>query len=503
VPLTRGVIATPHTAATQAGIQILRDGGNAVDAAVAADAVLCVVYPHMTSLGGDLFALVWPPDSSQPVGLAGAGRSGSLATIEELSARGFTEMPERGALSVTVPGTVDAWGRLVERFGSLGLQPLMAPAAAAARDGWIVAPSVARFLAQESEWLHREDEVRRLLPPLKGGMALRNPDLAAVLEDIGRNGFNGFYRGDVGRAIVAAMERRGGLLTAQDMARHRSAWVDPIAVDYRGTTVYELPPPTQGLAAAAMLKRFERVEPGALRPGLGFARELVRVRDEVYVLRERYVGDPDFAEVPWAPFLDPDLAGEQPGLAPPIPEGDTIYLCAADEHGNVVSLIQSVAGTFGSGVIAEGTGVLLHNRGKYFSLDPRHVNRLEPRKRTMHTLIPAMAGRDGHCWAAFGSMGADGQPQIQAQLAINLVDAGLEPDEAVAAPRLRVPPGGGGLWVEADYSEAAEILRSELQARPLPPRDWQVGHAAALIVDGPGAWRAGSDPRADGSAGEA
>jgi gamma-glutamyltranspeptidase/glutathione hydrolase len=501
--LTRGVIATPHTAATDAGVQVLRDGGNAIDAAVAADAMLCVVYPHMTSLGGDLFALVWPPGGDRPVGLAGAGRSGSLASIEELAARGLAEMPEHGVLPVTVPGTVEAWGRLVERFGTLGLEPLMAAAAAAARDGFIVTPGLAGFLVRESEWLHREEQARLLLPPLKEGMALRNPELAAVLDDIGRNGFNGFYRGDVGHAISDAVERRGGLLTAEDLAGHRSTWVEPVVIDYRGTTIYELPPPTQGLVAAAMLERFELVEPDALRPGLAFARELLRVRDEVYPLRDRLISDPDFVKVPWAPFLDTAPAAWPPGLAPPIPDGDTVYLCAADEHGNVVSLIQSVAGSFGSGVIPEGTGVLLHNRGKYFSLDPRHVNRLEPRKRTMHTLIPAMAGRDGHCWAAFGSMGADGQPQIQAQLAINLVDAGLDPDEAVTRPRLRVPPGGGGLWVEADYPEAAEILRSELAGRPLPPRDWHLGHAAALIVDGPRAWRAGSDPRADGSVGRA
>jgi gamma-glutamyltranspeptidase/glutathione hydrolase len=267
--------------------------------------------------------------------------------------------------------------------------------------------------------------------------------------------------------------------------------------------VYELPPPTQGLAAAAAIKRFERLQPAALRPGLGFARELIRVRDEVYPLRERFISDPDFADVPWAPFLEPAPTREGPGQAPAIPEGDTVYICAADELGNTVSLIQSVAGTFGSGVVAEGTGILLHNRGKYFSLDPHHVNRLEPRKRTMHTLIPAMAGRQGRCWAAFGSMGSDGQPQIQAQLLINLLDLGLEPSQAVAAPRLRVPPGGGGLWVEADYPDAADILRAGVGARPLPPRSWQMGHAAALILDGRGAWLAGSDPRADGSVGEA
>jgi gamma-glutamyltranspeptidase/glutathione hydrolase len=501
--VTHGVIATPHRLATEAGVQVLRDGGNAVDAAVAADAVLCVAYPHMTSLGGDLFALVWAAGAEQPVGLAGAGRSGSLATLPALWERGYGEMPEHGILPVTVPGTVEAWGRLVETYGSLGLAPLMEPAAALARDGYPVTDNLANFLSREVDWLREEPETRVLLPPLKTGMALRNPDLAGVLEDIGRNGYNGFYRGEVGRALVEAITRRDGLVTAQDLATHRSEWVEPVRFDYRGLTVYEMPPPTQGLAAAGMLKRLELLENEMLRPGLRFVRELVRVRHEVFPLRDRFITDPDFAEIPWAPFLDPNAYPEATPEGSPLPEGDTIYLCVADELGNVVSLIQSVAGSFGSGVIAEGTGVLLQNRGKYFSLRADHVNRLEPRKRTMHTLIPGLAARQGRCWTAFGAMGADGQPQIQAQVLINLVDRRLEPEEAVAAPRVRVPPGGAGLWVEADYPEAAAILRSLPGALPMPPGSWHMGHAQALVVDGPAAWRAGSDPRADGSVGEA
>ena len=497
--MTRGIVAAPHRLAAEAGAETLRQGGNAVDAAVAADAVLCVVYPHMTSAAGDLFALVWPAGADRPVGLAGAGRSGSRATIEAVRARGHGSMPEHGALPVTVPGTVEAWGRLVERFGSVGLAPLMAPAAAHAREGYVVTANLAWFLSQNAEWLLQDAETRRLLPPLKEGMALRNPELGAVLEEIGRDGFNGFYRGETGRRLTAALEARGGLVSFEDLATHRSEWVEPVAFDYRGLTVYELPPPTQGLVAAGMLKRLERVDRERLEPGLAFARELVRARDEVYPLRERYVTDPDFAEVPWAPFLEPEAAPAGASGAPPIPEGDTIYLCSADEAGNVVSLIQSVAGSFGSGVTAEGTGLLLHNRGKYFSLDPAHVNRLEPRKRTMHTLIPALAARDGRCWAAFGAMGADGQPQLQVQVLVQLADRGLDPADAVAVPRLRVPPGGGGLWVEADYPEALDLMRELPGVQLLPPRNWQMGHAQALVLDGAGGWRAGSDPRADGA----
>ncbi len=493
--MTHGILATPHYLATEAGAEILRQGGNAIDAAVAADAVLCVVYPHMTSIGGDLFALVWPAGAHAPMGLAGAGRSGSLATIASVRQAGHLTMPQRGALSVTVPGTVEAWGRLVERFGSFGLEPLMSAAVRHARHGYVVSERGAAFLARHADWLMREDEAQRLFPPLKAGMLLRNPELAGVLEDIGRNGFGGFYRGPTAAAIISALERRGGLLTEADLAGHRSEWVEPIPFAYRDLTVYEMPPPTQGLCAAAMLRRFERSS--HFVPGLSFACELVRLRDVTYLLRERYVSDPEFADVPWEHFLDPDHMEEGPAAA--LPEGDTVYLCSADEHGNVVSLIQSVSGSFGSGVVAEGTGILLHNRGAYFSLDATHANRLAPRKRTMHTLIPAMAARDSKCWAAFGSMGSDGQPQIQAQVFINLVERGLGPAEAVAEPRLRVPPGGGGLWVEADYPDATQVARAIPGAQLLPPRSWQMGHAAALLVDGPGRWRAGADPRSDGA----
>jgi len=495
--VTRGIVCAPHRLAAEAGAQALGDGGNAVDAAIAADAVLCVVYPHMTSIGGDLFAIVWPAGAGSPVGIMGAGRSGSLATIEAVHQRGYQAMPARGILTVTVPGTVDAWGRLLERFGTFGLARVLEPAVSIARDGWVVTENLSSSLTQNFGWLHAEPEARRLLPPLRAGMLLRNPELAESLEEVGRTGSSTFYRGDLARRIVAAIERRGGLVTADDLAAHRSEWVAPIAFGYRGLTVYEMPPPTQGLVAAGIIRRLERLDPAALRPGPALARELARIRDQVYGLRDRYLSDPERSPVPWQPFLDPDLAvsgGEA------IPEGDTVYLCAADEHGNVVSMIQSVAGSFGSGVIAEGTGILLQNRGLYFSLDPRHVNRLEPRKRTMHTLIPAMASRDGRTpWAAFGSMGADGQPQIQAQVFVNLADARMDPRDAVAAPRVRVSPGGAELWVEADYPGASELARSELPVKLLPARSSEMGHAQALTVDAPAAWRGGADPRADGS----
>jgi gamma-glutamyltranspeptidase/glutathione hydrolase len=230
-----------------------------------------------------------------------------------------------------------------------------------------------------------------------------------------------------------------------------------------------------------------------LQAGLSFH----EARDQAYALRDRYITDPDFSAAPVEPFLDPTYA--QAGRASAPEGGDTVYLCAADEHGNLVSLIQSVAYDFGSGVVAEGTGMLLQNRGVYFSLDSNHVNRLEPKKRTMHTLIPAMAARQGRPWAAFGTMGGERQPQLQAQVFMNLVDEGLDPQEAVARPRIAVQADGATLAVEADYPGAGEMARTNPNVVLMPPRHHTFGHAAAIVVDGPAAWRAGADPRSDGS----
>jgi gamma-glutamyltranspeptidase/glutathione hydrolase len=495
--VTKGVIATPHKLASEAGAQVLRDGGNAVDAAIAADAVLCVVYPQMTSVGGDLMAIVWPANTDFPVGIIGAGRSGELATIQAVRDRGHETMPERGILSVTVPGTVEAWGRLLERFGTLGMAAVLEPAVALAQDGYLITERLAVFLREAADLLAKEPAAWNLYPPMEGGMLLRNPDLASVLRDIGRGGIGAFYRGEIGDAIAAAIKKRDGLVTAKDIATHRSQWVEPLSVRYRDLTVFELPPPTQGLTALAMLARLDRLSPEQLEPGVDFVTAFKRIRDECYPLRDRFITDPEFAVAPLEPFLDPRHIAV--GSSDAHEGGDTIYLCAADEQGNLVSLIQSVAYGFGSGIVAEGTGMLLQNRGAYFKLDPQHVNRLEPKKRTMHTLIPAMAARNGRPAIVFGSMGGEGQPQLQTQVLINIVDRGLDPAEAVARPRIRVQAGGAVISVEADDPDAREINRSGLKIELMPAGHHSLGHAQAIVVDGPGAFRAGADPRSDGS----
>ncbi|HEV2140604.1 MAG TPA: gamma-glutamyltransferase, partial [Candidatus Dormibacteraeota bacterium] len=448
--------------------------------------VLCVVYPHMTSVGGDLMAIVWAAAEQSPVGLIGAGRSGELATIDAVRERGHETMPTRGVLSVTVPGTVEAWGRLLERFGSVGLGAVLDPAAGLARDGYVISKGLSEHLMRAADLLHKEQHAYALYPPMEAGMLLRNPDLASVLSEVGRNGINGFYRGDIAVSIAAAIKKRDGLVTRQDLATHRSQWVEPVAFPYRDLVIYELPPPTVGLVAASMALRLEA------------GQDFRAARDASYALRDRYITDPDFSTAPADLFLDPSAVAA--GSVDSTPRrGDTIYLCAADEHGNLVSLIQSVAYDFGSGIVAEGTGMLLQNRGAYFKLDPQHVNRLEPKKRTMHTLIPAMAARDGQPWAAFGTMGGERQPQLQVQVLRNLVDQGLDPAEAVARPRMAVLVDNVTLAVEADYPGAAKMARDDARVTLMPPRHHSLGHAHAIVVDGPGEWRAGADPRSDGS----
>jgi gamma-glutamyltranspeptidase/glutathione hydrolase len=407
-------------------------------------------------------------------------------------------MPERGALTVTVPGTVEAWGRLLERYGTLGLAPILEPAAALAKNGYMITERLSGSLKSHAELLGKEHAAQELYPPMEAGMLLRNPDLASVLYDLGRGGINSFDRGDIGAAIAAAIQKRDGFVTARDLAAHRSQWVEPLSIAYRGLTIYELPPPTQGLTALAILARLSGLTREELQPGADFVSAFKSIRDACYPLRDRYITDPDFSPAPLEPFLDPRHVAVGPGDAHE--GGDTVYLCAADEHGNLVSMIQSVAYGFGSGIVADGTGMLLQNRGCYFSLDATNVNRLEPKKRTMHTLIPAMAAREGQPWAIFGSMGGDGQPQLQTQVLINLADHGLDPAEAVARPRVRVQADGAIVSVEADYPGATDLVRSGFPVELMPPKHESLGHAHAIVIDGPSAWRAGADPRSDGSA---
>lgn len=518
-----GMVATPHYLASVAGLRTLQAGGNAVDAAIAANAVLTVVYPHMCALGGDAFFLIWDPSESCLHALNGSGRAPAAASIEALAAAGHTTMPQRGALAVTVPGTVHAWETVLDRFGTFGLGDLLQPAIAYAERGFPVSPGLSRAIEQAKPLLEQQAAAaRQFLPggrvPAPGDI-LRQPDLAAALRLIAGRGADAFYAGAIGESIVAALRAHGGLMSMDDLAAHRSDWVEPLRTTYRGVELVELPPNTQGVTALQMANIMEGFDVPALGWGsAALIHRCVEAKKLAFADRDRYVTDPERADVPvnrliskaYAAELrqriDPERAWVEGSEAPG--GGDTVYLCTVDRSGMAVSLIQSIFQGFGCGLVAEGTGIVLNNRGASFTLDPAAANRLEPRKRPLHTLIPAMLLRDGRPWVVMGTMGGHGQAQTHLQLLLNLVDFGMEPQAAVEAPRwvsgrgtpddpphvLYLEPGLGADTVTA-------LRRLGHDARTSEPQSSLMGHAQMIEIDRErGILRGGADPRADGYA---
>jgi gamma-glutamyltranspeptidase / glutathione hydrolase len=472
----RGMVCASVPDASAAGVAMLARGGNAVDAALAAAAVLCVVEPMMTGVGGDAFVL-YAPASGPLVGLNGSGRAPAAATLEAYRARGLSAMPGHGILSVTVPGAVHAWEALSERHGRLPLGVVLEPAIRAAVDGFAVSELVAHYW-----WgLHRAGILDaaaavELAPDgrtPRAGEWFKMPALGRTLRAIAEHGAKGFYAGPVADAIVAASRAADGFLAHDDLASHQSTWVDPISTTYRGVLVSELPPNGQGLAALIALNLLEALEPAEPASALHWHRRIEAVK-LAFADRDEYVADPERAEVPVAALLDKAyargraaLVGERALEAPaPGRPGDTVYLCAADGEGNLVSFIQSLASGFGSGVGCGDTGVVLQNRGAGFSLDPRHRNALAPGKRPFHTIIPGMLSKDGAPWMAFGSMGGPIQPQSHLSFVANVVDLGLSPQEALDRMRFRFQ-GGKTVLLEAPDAAVAEggTLAEALAAR--------------------------------------
>ncbi len=517
-----GVVAAPHHLASLAGAEMLREGGSAVDAAIAANLVLGVVWPHMCGVGGDLFAQVWSAADGRLYGLNASGRSGAAASVEAYRERGLTAMPETGALAVTVPGAAGGWFTLHERWGKLDVERVFAPAIRHAREGIALSDRVAGAIRDNIRKLKQGGGATVFLSgnrPPEPGNRLRQPDLAATLETIARQGARAFYAGEVGERIVAHVRQQGSLLDSADFAAHQSDWVEPLRIDYRGVTIAELPPNTQGLAVLQILQMLMPLDVARLGFGSG---ELLHATIErkklAFADRDAYVSDPSQVDVPVTRLLDPTYAGERAARvgrraahvvpAGPVGDGDTIYLCAADRDGNVVSLIQSLFNAFGSGVMVPGAGVTLQNRGASFTLDASHPNALAPRKRPMHTLIPGFALRAGKPWMAFGTRGADGQPQTAVQLLTNVLDFEMNVQAALEAPR----------WVHgapsARFEKHAVVVESRLGdavVDDLRRRDHTVvvtnalddvmGTAQVIQIDHQrGCYIAGSDPRGDGVA---
>ncbi len=488
---TRGMVACAHYLATRAGLSILEAGGNAIDAAIAANLAMTVVYPSTCSAGGDLFILFWDVKGKHLHALNGSGRAPEGLTPDLFSSKGLRSIPERGALSINVPGAVDGWFEALERFGSLPIEQVFAPAIEYAESGAPITAHMAAWIGNAAESILKPwgSSSEIFLPqgrPVEVGDLFLQPNLAQTYRLLAREGRDAFYRGPIGAEIVRYVQECGGVLSEEDLKRHRSDWVAPISASYRGYEVYEFPPNSQGIAALEMLNVLEGYDLASLGYGTPeYFHLLLEAKKLAFADRDRYISDPDFVDIPVEHLISKEYASLQrqridlhrasPYIAAGLEkDGDTMYLCVADRQGNVVSLIQSLFNGFGSGIVGGDTGVLMHNRGSYFSLDPRHVNYLQPGKRTMHTLTPAMVMWEGQPYLVLGSMGGDAQPQIHVQILSAILDFGKNIQEAINAPRWRsgrfAPTQGGSDIIQGQRSLDGEAEREQAEIVVLEKR---------------------------------
>jgi len=479
-----GIAATSQPLATQAALEILRQGGSAVDGAIAANAVVGLVEPASCGLGGDLFAIVWDAGTKKLHGLNASGRSPSGLSLDELRKRGLKTIPSDGALPVSVPGCVDGWFELHGRFGRLGMEKVLAPAISYAKDGFPVTEVIADEWANSAGRVAEQPGFKAVFMPEgrapRAGEVFRNPHLAATLEKIAAGGRDAFYKGGIAEAIAGFMRAHGGFLAEADLAAHKSEWVEPVSTNYRGYDIWELPPNTQGIAVLQMLNILE----GCDVKGMGFGsaayiHHFLEAKKLAFEDRAKFYSDPGFAKLPIKELIskeyaaqrraliNPHKAGEAPDAGNPVMNaGDTIYLTVADRDGSMVSLIQSNYRGFGSGMVPDGLGFPLQNRGELFALDDKHLNVYAPGKRPFHTIIPGFITKDGAPLVSFGVMGGAMQPQGHVQVVINLIDFGMNLQEAGDAPRIQhvgssEPTGtarvdGGQAFLEFGFAEETE-----------------------------------------------
>lgn len=524
----KGMVTCPHALASQAGVDVLRAGGSAVDAAVATAAALAVIYPHMTGLGGDAFWLIHDAATGSVRYLDGGGRAAASASSDWFAQRGHAEVPFRGILpaTLTTPGAVASWGAAHAAHGRLPLARCLQSAVDYARDGFPVTERLAGWIAATRPELAAHAHTAAIFLPggavPRAGSLLRNPDLARTLQAVADGGPAGFYGGAVGAELARFSAAQGGFFTQADLSAQDARWGTPICGTYRDVTLYETPAPTQGFTVLQMLNL---LEPFALhqQPFLGPepAHLMVQAKQVAYHDRDRYLADPAFADVPMERLISKAHADARrpqmdPARALPWDQvsadgsltGDTVYIAVVDADGNAVSLIHSLYGVFGSAVVAGKTGVVLQNRAAYFSLDPQHPNRLAPCKTPLHTLIASMGFRQGKLWSVVGCMGADGQPQIHLQTYVNLIDHGRNIQEALEAPRwlsgrFALGEARDTLHIEARFPAAT---LDELARRGHPLNRWGdwnelAGHAHGIVIDPDTGMRlGGSDPRSDGAA---
>ena len=513
-----GVVATSQHLASQAGLTALKQGGNAVDAALAAAITLTVVEPTSCDIGGDLFALVW--DGSKLHALNGSGRAPAGLTVEEVHRRGYATMPDRGWLSVTVPGVPAGWYALHQRFGKLPFATLFDSALIYAEKGFPVSPTVAWTWRHSVEVVHaalQGDEYNGFaavyapgghVPQI--GEIWPNPDKAQTLRRIAQSGAQDFYTGEIAEKIVAFSERTGGVLTRSDLQEHSSTWVEPISTNYRGYDVWELPPNGQGLTALIALNILEGFDLGKYPRESAESYHLqIEAMKLAFVDAQRYIADPERVKVPTRELLSKEFASRRRALIGQqalLPESsdqftsDTVYLCAADADGMMVSFIQSTYNSFGSHVVVPGTGMALQNRAYAFSLDPLHLNCLEPGKRPFHTIIPGFLTHNGEAVGPFGVMGGHMQPQGHVQMMVNTLDYGLDPQASLDAPRWF---WGEERWVQVEPTmdpASVETLKQHGHEMNVDDEVDFVGRGQIIWRLPSGVYIAGSEPRADGCA---
>lgn len=524
----RGMVACPHSLASAAGVDALRAGGSAVDAAIAAASVLAVVYPHMTSAGGDAFWLVHEAKTGKVRYLDGGGRAAAKGTIAAFRERGLGEIPFRGILpaTLTTPGAVASWCAAHAACGKLPFARTLEAAIGYARDGFPVTARLANWIASVAPELRQYAGWAQIfLPggePPRGGSKLSNPNLARTLQRLAEAGHAGFYAGPVGEALARFSQQNGGFFGTADLAAQQARWGEPLKGTYRDLTLFETPSPTQGFTVLQMLKLLEPFELHKLDfADPRRAHLMVQAKQVAYHDRDRWIGDPAFADVPMDRLLSDAYLDERRGLMDPeralpwdkVPsygslKGDTVYVAAVDAEGNAASLINSLYGVFGSGMVAGDTGVVLQNRSAYFNLDPAHPNALAPGKVPLHTLIASLGFRNGKLWSSVGCMGADGQPQIHLQAYTAMLDHGFDIQQAVEAPRwlsgrFALGEDRDTLHIENRFGAA---MIDELGRRGHILDRWGAwnelaGHAHGITIDPlSGLLSGGSDPRSDGAA---
>ncbi len=510
-----GMVASSQPLATLAGVQILINGGNAIDAAIATAAVLGIVEPSSIGIGGDAFCLFYSAKEKKIKALDASGRSPYATSLEFCRKEGFKEMPQRGIHSVTVPGAVDGWATLLSSYGKKKLSHVLQAAIGYAEDGFPVAELTAEQW-KESEGRLKADEGAASNYLIDGrtpkpGEIFRNPRMAATLKQIAAEGPDYYYQGEIGKKLVHCSERLGGLFTPRDFAEHRSDWVEPITASYRGYNIYEMPPATQGFVALEMLKILEGFDLKSAGAQSAAALHLmIEAKKLAFADRDTYLADRDHMQVPVESFFSSKRvealrrqvdASRAAGEYQPASTGtDTEYVAAADNDGNLVSFIQSNFMGFGSGVVEPDTAIILQNRGHLFSLQQDHPNCIGPHKRCVHTLMPGLMMREGKPYAALGLKGGHVQPQVQVQIVSNLVDFGMTPQQAIAAPRFNhVESTKVGLEPEILPEVKEELRRRGHQVVGGNPESF--GGAHAIIMDAAsGAFVGGSDPRKGGCA---